>query len=298
MLVTSRSIIFSRRVTIFGQNFYFQSIRNYVASFGTLFSEINITRTASPNNNSNSVTAYIKVPIEYSSKDKMLARVEEDPNIQRESATVTLPTMSFEMTNFVYDPARKLTTTGRSAFANTTTPNGMSYQYNPVPYNIDFKLYIYAKVLEDANKIVEQIFPYFTPDFTIYMNVVPNIAMKIPIVLKSIDFEDRYNGDFTQRRAVVWTLDFTLKGYFYGPILNSGIIKFAITNFYVPETNNLIDAVGNSAINAFVEWQPGLLANGSPTTNAAASVDPHTILVTDDWGYCLIQEDPAANNSP
>ena len=275
---------------MFGQQFYFQTIRKYVALFGTLFNDIHIART----NKQNQITQYIKVPITYSAKEKMLARLQQDPNIDRPSATITMPIMSFEMTSISYDADRKLNTITRSAFRDTTDgTNKLRYQYNPVPYNIGFRLYIMVKNAEDGTKIVEQILPYFTPDFTTTIMLIPEISEKkdIPIILNDISQQDEYEGNFTERRHLTWTLDFTLKGYIYGPVKKTAIIKYANNVFYTPSIVNLKDAVGQVDPVSYVQIQPGLTANGQPTSNAANSIPVGEIEVTDDFGYVIEKTD-------
>jgi T4-like virus Myoviridae tail sheath stabiliser len=277
---------------MFAQDYYFSITRKYVSLFGTLFNEINIIRTSTQGN----TTSYTRVPITYSNKERMLARVQQDPGIDRDSATLTLPLMSFEMTGISYDGSRKLHTVGRSAVANLNNKDTLKYQYNPVPYNVGFRLYVYAKNAEDGTKIVEQILPYFTPDFTVTCILIPEmeIRMEIPIILNSIQQEDTYEDNWLNRRAIIWTLDFTIKGYYYGPIKTGKIIKFANTVYYTPHVpdGQLSTAVGNTDPVAFTHWQPGLTANGQPTSNASLSIDPHLIIATDDFGYVFEKVDP------
>jgi hypothetical protein len=275
---------------MFGQTFYFQTIRKYVALFGTLFNDISITRTDKDGN----TTALIKVPITYAPKDKMMARVMMDPGIDRPTATVPLPMMSFEMTDVRYDADRKLLTVGRSAVKSTDN-NKLRYQYNPVPYNFGFRLYIYVKNAEDGTKIVEQILPYFTPDFTVSVTLIPELAarLEVPIVMNNIYQEDTYEGDFRERRAIVWTLDFTVKGQIYGPVKTGSIIKFANTVFYAPSVpdGQLNTAVGNTDPASYVQIKPGLTANGEPTSNAQNSIPASEITATDDYGYIITKID-------
>jgi T4-like virus Myoviridae tail sheath stabiliser len=270
---------------MFNQQYYFQTIRKYVSLFGTLFDEITISRT----NHAGHLEALIKVPITYAPKEKMLARVNQDPNIDRPSATVTLPFMAFEMTSIGYDGSRKLPTTNRIAQSDTTNANNFKYQYNPVPYNIGFRLYVYVKNAEDGTKIIEQILPYFTPEFTVSVNLIPemNVSMDIPIVMNSVSQEDTYSGSFTERQALIWTLDFTLKGYIYGPIKTSAIIKFANSVIYLPGADVAVitEAPGNVVFNTATTIQPGLTANGTPTSNAAASIPVNQITANSDFGY-------------
>lgn len=279
---------------MFGQTFYHKTLRKYVILTGTLFNDIHITRTDSSGN----TTALLKVPVTYAAKDKMLARVVQDPNIDRPTATAPLPLISFEMGQMKYDGSRKLPTINRSTVRDSTDTNKLKYQYNPVPYNIEFKVYIYAKNSTDGTKILEQVLPFFTPDWTTTVNLIPemNIVMDIPIILNDVRHEDNYDGDFRKRRAIIWTLDLTLKGYFYGPVKKSGIIKFIDTNFYTPSVpdGQLQSAVGNTEIISKVTIQPGIYAsNNSPlnyygganSTLAAESVAYTEIDINDDFGY-------------
>ena len=276
---------------MFGTPFYFSLIRKYVILTGTLFNNIRITRTDKNGN----VTSLLKVPITYAPKDKMLARVIQDPAIDRPTATAPLPFISFEMGKMSYDGTRKLLTTGRSSVKNATNASKLKYQYNPVPYNIDFKVYVYAKNADDGTKIIEQILPYFTPDWTTTINLIPEmgITMDIPIVLNNIGYSDTYDGSFKERRAIIWELDLTLKGYLYGPVKSGGIIKFINVNFYIPdvEDGKLIDAVGNTEIIEKMTIQPGLTANGTSINyygqpNTSLGTIPYSeIDIDDDFGF-------------
>lgn len=269
---------------MFGHTWYFSTMRKYVILFGTLFNDIHITRT----NSSGQTTHLLKVPLAYAAKEKMLTRLENDPEIQRETAVI-LPRMSFVMEGISYDGSRKLNTLGRSSVKDSSNPNRLKYQYNPVPYNFNFKLYVYVKNAEDGTKIMEQILPFFTPDWTSTVALIPEmgINMDIPVVLNNIVVEDSYDGNFKDRRALIWTLDFTLKGYIYGPVKKSGIIKFANTSFYIPESNivDLASAVGVSSPNDRVTVAPGLDANGNPTSNAQLTIDRNLIEADDDFGF-------------
>jgi hypothetical protein len=269
---------------MFGHTLYFSTIRKYIILFGTLFNDINITRTDS---NGNTVSL-LKVPLSYAPKEKILARVDADPNINRQAAVV-LPRMSFEMLDMKYDGSRKLNTINRRVYQDPDNQSKFRYQYNPVPYNMSFRLYIFVKNAEDGTKIVEQILPFFTPDWTSTVNLIPEMDIKadIPIILDNIQMEDTYNGDFETRRSLIWTLDFTLKGYIYGPVRKTGIIKFANTTFYVPSVpdGQLATAVGNTPGIDRVTVRPGLTANGTPTSNISESVALSEIEADDDFGF-------------
>jgi hypothetical protein len=276
---------------MFGDPFYFSLIRKYVILMGTLVNNIRITRT----DKSGNVTALLKVPVTYAPKDKMLARVMQDPGIDRPTAVAPLPLISFEMGQMRYDGSRKLPTVNRISVKDTTSSSKFKYQYNPVPYNIEFKMFIYAKNAEDGTKIIEQILPYFTPDWTTTVNLIPevDVVMDIPIILNNISYSDNYDKEFKERRAIVWTLDFILKGYIYGPVKKGGVIKFVETNFYLPSTpeGKIIDAVGNTELSERITIQPGLSNTGGPINyyggpNANTGTIPYAeIEVTDDFGY-------------
>lgn len=256
---------------------------------GTLLNDIRITRTDAAGN----VTALLKVPITYAAKDKMLARVLQDPALDKTNAVPAMPMISFEMGKMEYDGSRKLNTIGRIAVKDADNVSKFKYQYNPVPYNINFKAYIYVKNAEDGTKIIEQILPYFTPDWTTTVNLIPevNVTMDIPIVLNNINQIDKYDGAYTERRAIIWELDFTLKGYIYGPIKSSGIIKFVRTQFYIPSTNTVVEGRGVTPMAEKVTIQPGLDANGDPISyigkpNANTGTIPYTeINADDDYGF-------------
>lgn len=276
---------------MFSTPFYHSLIRKYVILTGTLFNNIFITRA----DKNGTQTALIKVPITYSPKEKMLSRVIQDPELNRPSATIPLPVISFEMGRMSYDGTRKLNTVGKTVTKNSTDPNKLNYQYNPVPYNIEFKVYVYAKNAEDGTKIIEQILPYFTPDWTTTVNLIPemNVTMDIPIVLTNIGYSDTYDGDFKERRAIIWTLDLVLKGYLFGPIKKSGIIKFINLNYYTPSVpdGSLSTAVGETPIAEKVTIQPGLYANGQPINyygqpNTSLGTLPYNeIEISDDFGF-------------
>lgn len=270
---------------MFGQTFYFSTIRKYVILVGTLFNDLHITKTDKNGN----VTGLIEVPVTYGPKDKMLARVVQDPELSRQSAMPTLPIISFEMGQIKYDGSRKLHTLGRSSVKNDANKNTLKYQYNPVPYNFDFKVYIYAKNAEDGTKIIEQILPYFTPDWTTTIKLIPemDIIMDIPVVLNNVSYEDKYDGDFKQRRSIVWTLDLLLKGYVYGPVRKSNVIKFANTSFYMPNVpdGQLDKAIGNTPRSEYVTVQPGLTVTGQPTSNIELTIPYGEIEVDNDYGF-------------
>ena len=200
---------------MFGTYFYHQTSRKMVVAFGSLFNNIEVRRTDS----SNAVVEVIKIPLSYGPKDKMLVRISSDPNLNPKVA-LTVPRMGFELTSMTYDGARKLNTMNRNVKKGTT---GLKKQFHPVPYNWDFSLYIFVKNAEDGTQILEQILPYFTPEFTVTMALVSSMGEKrdIPLVLNSVTSEDTYEGDFATRRSIIWTLSFLMKGFLYPSITDN-----------------------------------------------------------------------------
>ena len=215
-----------------GSTFYHQTIRKYVAVFGTLFNDINIERK----NSSGTVVERLKVPLAYGPKQKWLLAV-QDTTADRKVVATRTPRMGFAMTGISYDTARKLNTIGRNVAANTSsTTTNMITMYNPVPYNFDFELFILVKNAEDGTQILEQILPYFTPEFTVTVNTIPdmNIKADVPIVLNSSSVADEYEGDLSTRRTITWTLSFILKGFIYPNLTSGEIIKTIEVNFRIP----------------------------------------------------------------
>jgi len=258
-----------------GKDFYFQLIRKYIVTFGKLFDNINITRTDASNN----AVTIVRVPLTYANKDKFLTRVNQDPTITQQAAIV-LPRMSFELGGLKYDGQRKLNTVGRIAVPSDS-PNTMKTIFNPVAYDINFLLYVYVKNAEDGTKIIEQILPFFTPDFTPTVHLIPemDITMDIPVILNgAVNITDNYDGSFIDRRVMIWQLDFTMRAWLYGPVREKPIIKFVKTELFV-------DSQMQSEPVVTVTVQPGLDADGNPTSILENSVDVNTIWATDDYGF-------------
>jgi hypothetical protein len=266
---------------MFGRTWNHDSLRKYIIVFGTVFNDIYINRLS----NAGEVLQTLKVPLTYGPKDKVLSRLEQSPRLDNQVGII-LPRISFEMTTLEYDSTRKLNTLNKLTKQSATagTDDEVKYQYQPVPYDMQFEMNILVKNAEDGTRIVEQIVPYFTPDFTVSVNLVPEVdgPRDIPIILNSITSQDEYEGSFEQRRALIWTLSFTMKGYLYGPTKKSKLIKLAETTFRLPEdveTGN----TDNTANTIVVASRPGLTANGQPTTNTALSISYEDIKSTDNY---------------
>ena len=212
-----------------GQTFYHETIRNIVVGFGTIFNNIQLVRK----DNTGKVQQTLKVPLAYGPRQKFLVRLNDDADLSK-AAAVTLPRIGFEITGLSYDPGRKLNRVQKFKNVKAERADQFDTQYMPVPYNINFQLYILAKQSDDALQIVEQILPYFQPDYTITMNDNADMDIKkdIPVILNSITYADDYQGDFTTRGGIIYTLYFTCKLYLYGPVTSSKVIKTVQVDAY------------------------------------------------------------------
>ena len=205
-----------------GQQFYHETMRKVIVSFGTMFNDISIVRK----DNSGNITQQMKVPLAYGPRQKFLVRLNDDPDLTKQVA-VTLPRLGFEISNLTYDPTRKLNRVQKFKKVKGADTKRLDTQYMPVPYNLDMELYVLSKNSDDALQIVEQILPYFQPDYTVTINDMVDMGIKrdVPIVLNSIAYQDDYQGDFETRRAIIYTLSFTAKFYLYGPVTSNKVIK-------------------------------------------------------------------------
>ena len=211
-----------------GTYYYHEIIRKTIVSFGTVFNDIVIKHKDGSGGDYND----IKVPLSYGPAQKFLARLEQQADLNK-PIQISLPRMSFEMNNVAYDPSRK---TGVTQTFKTSDGTNMKKVYMPVPYNIGFELNVFTKLNDDALQIVEQILPYFQPSFNLTVDLVSSIGEKrdIPVILDNVAFQDDYEGDFSTRRALIYTLSFTAKTYLFGPIAEttSGLIKKVQTDLY------------------------------------------------------------------
>ena len=239
--------------------FYNRTIRKVVVAFGTLFNDITLQRYTLDGATKKEV---FRVPLSYGSKEKYLTRITSDPNLTKSVATV-VPRISFELTGMSYDTSRKQVSTLQNFSANTAT--GIKTQYSPIPYNFDFSMSIYVRNTEDGTQILEQILPFFTPDFNVTVDFVPSMDQKydMPVLLTSVANEVDYEGDMLSTRLIIWNLEFTAKSYIWPPVKSGKIIRQANTSIY-------IDTQSRTSQKVFVDK-----ANGS-----GYFADEETIFVT------------------
>tara|TARA_R110002153_G_scaffold191796_1_gene345142 strand:+ start:2013 stop:2810 length:798 start_codon:yes stop_codon:yes gene_type:complete len=259
---------------MFGNTFYHGTLRKYVVVFGNMFNGVYVQRF----NSNNERIQTLKVPIAYGPKEKFLVRLAQDPNLDQDVA-VSLPRIGFEMTDISYASIRKLPSTQKNFSTNNSNSKNLLSQYRPVPYDINFQMSIFVKNADDGTQILEQILPYFQPEWTNSINLIPemNLAYDVPCTLNSVTVEDTYEGDFSTRRALIWNLSFTMKGYIFGPVSTSGVIKRATVNYSSDVESTSPELISTTT--------PGLTSGGVPTSNTARSVSANDIDADDDYGF-------------
>jgi hypothetical protein len=269
------------------ENFYHGLITKYVALFGNMFNTIVIKRFE---DDGVTVSQTIKVPLSFGPKEKMLVRLTADPDLNRPAAAV-LPQISFEIApgGYVYDPDRKFGSIQKKVTKIDGDKNKLNVLYAAVPYDIMFNLYVYAKNIEDANKIMEQIIPFFTPDYTMTVELVPEMdeIRDIPITIESVSCEDVYDKDYKERRTLIWTIQFRMKAWFFGPVKKKPIIKFVTINQRLQNEATNPSLTNANPIAIASTLQPGLTANGEPTSNISETISYLEIAVDDNWGYVV-----------
>lgn len=242
-------------------HFYHSTLRKYIIGFGTIFNGFTVQRGTDPD-----ITT-INVPIAYGSKQKWLARLQQNPDLKKPHA-VNLPRMSFIITNLMYDTERKTSSIAKMTRVNYTDNTTALRTFHPVPYNIDIALTIYAKNMDDYLQIFEQIIPFFKPEFSISIRDIDNINVlkDIPIILNDINFIHDSEGSVDEYRVINGDLNFTIKGNFYGPIKDLPIIREVVINTRV-------------GLNKYDK------GNSQPDTRMTVTPDPDTVFADEDYGF-------------
>ena len=252
-------------------HFYHEAIKRAVSVFGTMFNEIDIQR----DNADGSTSQNVRVPLSYGPKQKFIARVDQAADLMdntKSRVAMTLPRMAFDIVGLNYDAERKLGKLKQYKLKDATDNTILRTQFAPVPYNIQFGLYVLSKNTEDALQIVEQILPFFTPDFTVTMTTVPGTAEKrdVPIVLQDVSYSDEYEGDFQTRRIITWTMNFEMKTYLYGSIGSQEIIRDVRARTYISDDGQ-VDV--NAGRQSEIKYVPN-------PTNVAVDTTPLNITET------------------
>ena len=249
---------------------YNRILRKITTAFGDMFNNITLVRY----NNNSIEQERMLVPIEYAAKEMYVRKILTDPDLDKK-VQVTLPRMSYILNGITYDSPKKQNTNLKN-FKNTNT--GVISQYNPVPYDLDYSLYLYVRNIEDGMQIIEHILPYFTPDYTLNLNMIPEmgITKEIPVVLKDVNYEVKYEGNRqSDTRVVIWTLNFTVKAYIFGNITDAGgLIKSSITNIFDDALRNstVIFNMNNDAVGSFREDEMVYQGRSIDTATATAKV--------------------------
>lgn len=261
---------------MFGQTFYHGTIRKYVITFGNMFNGIYVQRF---DVNDNRIQT-LKVPIAYGPKEKFLVRISQDPTFAQQVA-VSLPRIGFAVTGITYAANRKMPSTIKHVKVDSGDNKVLKTQYKPVPYDIQFALSIFVRNADDGTQILEQILPYFQPEWTNNIKLIPDMDMTydVPCILNDVNMEDTYEGDFETRRSLIWNLNFTMKGYVFGPISTTGTIRRNIIRF--------AGGIGTITGLEQVTQQPALTVDGLPTTNNAISIPINDIGPNDDYGISV-----------
>jgi hypothetical protein len=189
-----------------------ETVRKLVIAVGTVFNNIHVMHKDKDGNNVD-----FKVPLTYAPKEKYIKRLTNPSSISnRTRVEISVPQMAFELTDILYDPARHLNKTNN----RTQLIAGVSYaSYTEVPYNFGFGLYAYTRNIEENLQIMEQILPYFSPEFVVSLNITPiHKKVDVPIVMYKTLLSQEYEGDFSNRRAVVSTYQFVAKSYIYNHV--------------------------------------------------------------------------------
>lgn len=226
---------------MFGQYFYNQHLRKSVAVFGTIFNNINTVKVDSMGN----ILSTSKVPLAYGPKQKFLARLKEEPDLLAPEVAIRLPRMSFEITSITYDTNAKI---NKNMKLQTPSIHGVNTIYTSAPYNLSMQLNIIGKTQDEVLQITEQILPYFNPEYVVTVKEIPsiNLVRDVPITLQSVSMSDDYEGEFEQRRTLIYTLDFNMKIQFYGPIQKDiGVIKDSSINIRNADSNKKISTIND-----------------------------------------------------
>ncbi len=272
-------------MALYNEYFYHKTIFKSVATFGTLFNDITVKRKTSDSN----IVKELKVPLSYGPRSKFLAKIEEtDKNV-----AITLPRISFEMSGFSYDSQRKLNSLG--VRYNTTETGSEKSMHNPVPYNIGFSLNVYVEHFDEGLQIIEQIVPFFSPYLNIPSKLVYDdmgIVDDVPVLLNDVSLEESYEGQFEDKRVIMWNLSFTLKTNIFKPVKESDLIRQVETNVIstptgdsgevTPEEKQQAQESGSKSKSV---TKPGLTDQGEPTTKESESVPKEQIEADDEFGF-------------
>lgn len=253
--------------------FYRQSIKRHAVAFMSLFTDIAVQRFDA----NNALLQTVKVPIAYGPREKYVELLRANPDLDR-PVGITMPRMACEITSLSYDQTRKFNSTKMLSTYSANTPSDSAFTFVPIPVDIGWRLSVMTRTSDDANQIVEQILPFFSPEWVNRVRLIDELGIEfnIPVIFLSAQINDNYDNSPNQsRRILTWTMNFKMKGYLIGPPNTSALIKIAQINISDQSNTTMFQ----------VTTTPGMTANGQPTTNPADSVNPLTIKFDDDWAF-------------
>lgn len=278
-------------MALYNEYFYHKTIFKSVATFGTLFNDITVKRKLS----SGETVKELKVPLSYAPRGKFLSKITAQPddnNIDKRTAIV-LPRMSFEMTDFSYDSERKLNSLGMRYHKNEN--DNQKSMYNPVPYNIGFSLNVYVEHFDEGLQIIEQIVPFFSPYLNIPSKLIYDdmgVVDDVPVLLNDVSLEESYEGQFEDKRVIMWNLSFTLKTNIFKPIKDTNLIKQVETNIISTPTGDSgevtpeeVQQAKEFGVKSKSITKPGLTEQGEPTTKESESIPKEEIEADDNYGF-------------
>ena len=261
-----------------GTQFYNEAVRKTVIGFGTLFNNIELKKVVN-----GQVLEVEKVPLAYGPKQKFLYRLQGNP-VDGKKVAITLPRIYFEMTGIDYDAARKTPAIQKykkavPAEGSEDNAKAVISQYVPVPYNISFEVGIIAKSQDDGLQILEQILPFFQPSFSMSLKFIPDMdeVRDVAVVLNSVDFDDDWEDDFTTRRSITYSMQFTAKSYIYGPYTKASVIR----------KSKIIETIGDKQVNkrhAELTYSPKAKTDINQDGQVTAA-DDALVTSTDDFGF-------------
>ena len=266
--------------------FYHEILRKTIIAFGTLFNGMTIKHKDSDGETG----SVIRVPLAYGPTQKFLARLEQSPDLNK-SVQITLPRMSFEMIGMQYDPSRKVTTTQTFLAGSDSDKSVNKKAYMPVPYNMQFELAIMCKLNDDALQLVEQILPYFQPQYSLTVDLVESLGEKrdIPVTLENITMVDDYEGDFSTRRVLLYTLRFSAKTYLFGPVssVTDDIIKKVSIGYIAAESSGTTARTGGRDVTYSVTPRATKNYDGVVATNLSDNISLGDVTFLVDDGTAL-----------
>lgn len=223
--------------------YYYGTIKRLTTAFGSIFNKIHIERV----DGNNETIDVIKVPLMYMDKERFVIRATQSNGIDGDvKVKETLPAIGFEMQGIEYDAMRKTNTLNRMTLKHSA--DSKEYMFNRVPYNIRFAVYIAVRRIDDGLRIVEQILPYFTPELGMRIQDIEgaeNIVSDIPVTLDSVDYVGDTEGSFSERRTILWSLNFTMRAHLYTNREVSNVIKTYTVDLSDPTSNIDFESLTN-----------------------------------------------------